>query len=107
MISWNDRRTIKNPAVAAAAKTGAIKYAPKEEMVPMHKVSKAGTRLLGEKVYTSEKPKMVAKGSRKEARYKAREAWADAHEAKVDAKYAQQSRIDQKKKALKAKKAGY
>lgn len=104
---FNDRRTIKNPAVAAAAKSGAIKYAPKEEMVPMNKVSKAGTRLLGEKVYTTEKPKMVAKGSRKEARYQKREAWADNYEAKVDAKYAQKNRIEQKKRELKAKKAGY
>lgn len=29
MIGFNDRRKIKNPAVAAIAKTGAIKLAPK------------------------------------------------------------------------------
>lgn len=107
MIFFNDRRkspTFKNPAVGAAAKAGAIKYAPKEEMVPMNKVSKIGTRIFGDKTYTTTKPKMVAKGSKKEARYKAREAWADAHEAKVDAKYAQKNRIESKKAELKAKK---
>lgn len=30
-MMFNDRRTIKNPAVAAAAKAGSIKYAPKEK----------------------------------------------------------------------------
>lgn len=43
---FNDRRTIKNPAVAAAAKSGAIKAMPKNETEKVFKVNRPMTRLL-------------------------------------------------------------
>jgi hypothetical protein len=46
---FNDRRTIKNPAVAAAAKSGAIKAMPKNETEKVFKVNRPMTRLLAGK----------------------------------------------------------
>ena len=46
---FNDRRTIKNPAVAAAAKSGAIKAMPKNETKKVFKVNRPMTRLLAGK----------------------------------------------------------
>jgi hypothetical protein len=83
---FNDRRTIKNPAVAAAAKSGAIKYTPKNEKVSMKNVSKTATRIFGVPT-TAGKPKMVVPGSKKAAKLQAKSDWSDRYEAKANAKF--------------------
>ncbi len=85
---FNDRRTIKNPAVAAAAKSGAIKAMPKKELVPVENISKPATRFFGQPTLKGRgKPKMVVPGSKKEARLKSKVAWAEEHGKKSSAKF--------------------
>jgi len=88
---FNDRRTIKNPAVAAAAKSGAIKAMPKKEkktLVPVENISKPATRFFGQPTLKGRgKPKMVEPGSKKEARLKSKVAWAEEHGKKSSAKF--------------------
>ena len=83
---FNDRRTIKNPAVAAAAKSGAIKYTPQNEKVPMENVSKTATRIFGVPT-TAGKPTMVVPGSKKAAKLQAKSDWSDSYEKKANAKF--------------------
>ena len=83
-------KSIKNPAVAAAAKAGSIKAMPKKEpikKVPVENISKPATRFFGVGTLKGRgKPKMVEPGSKKEAKLKAKSEWANAYEKKVDAK---------------------
>jgi hypothetical protein len=71
---FNDRRTIKNPAVAAAAKSGAIKAMPKKETEKVFKVNRPMTNLLhGKKGYAIVgKDVTVKKGSKKAEKLKSR-----------------------------------
>ena len=87
---FNDRRqpTFKNPAVGAAARAGSIKdLGPKIEKVPMENISKWGTRVFGEATTKTNKPKMVAPGSKKAAKLQKKSEWARNYEAKQEAKY--------------------
>jgi hypothetical protein len=83
-------KSIKNPAVAAAAKAGSIKAMPKKEpikKVPVENISKPATRFFGVGTLKGRgKPKMVEPGSKKEAKLKAKSEWADAYEKKSAAK---------------------
>lgn len=53
-MMFNDRRTIKNPAVAAAAKTGSIKSTKKSPSPLSQKIAK--------KMYPAGVPSMTKKG---------------------------------------------
>ena len=71
---FNDRRSIKNPAVAAAARSGAIKAMPKNETEKVFKVNRPMTRLfVGKGGGTLVGHDVNVKtGSNKEAKLKAR-----------------------------------
>ena len=71
---FNDRRSIKNPAVAAAAKAGSIKAMPKNETEKVFKVNRPMTRLLVGKGGGTliGRDVNVKTGSKKETKLKAR-----------------------------------
>lgn len=75
---FNDRRKIQNPAVAAAASSGAIKYAPKKETTTMFRVNKPMTRLVAGTAMVGRDVK-VTPGSKKEARLQKRQEWAEKY----------------------------
>jgi hypothetical protein len=84
---FNDRRTIKNPAVAAAVKAGSIKATenPKAKK-EMWRVNKPMTRLLAGTASVGRNVK-VKPGSKKEARLQKRQEWATSYGDKQMAKY--------------------
>ena len=83
---FNDRRTIKNPAVAAAAKSGAIKPMPKKETKEMWRVNKPMTRLVAGTASVGRTVK-VTPGSKKEARLQKRQDWAKEYGDKQMSKF--------------------
>jgi hypothetical protein len=70
----------------AKANQRGLKAANEVKKVPMENVSKTATRIFGVPT-TAGKPKMVAPGSKKAAKLKAKSEWSDAYEKKVDAKF--------------------
>lgn len=77
MIQFNDRRKsakFKNPAVEAAARSGAIKYAPKNETEKVFKVNRPMTSVMFGKGNGTlvGKEVSVKKGSKKADKLKAR-----------------------------------
>ena len=84
---FNDRRTIKNPAVAAAAKAGSIKATENPNAKKdMWRVNKPMTRLVAGTASVGRNVK-VKPGSKKEERLQKRQEWAKDYGDKQMSKF--------------------
>jgi hypothetical protein len=82
----NARTSAPTGAGSKTSNARGLKAANEIKKVPMENVSKTATRIFGVPT-TAGKPKMVAPGSKKAAKLKAKSEWSDAYEKKIDAKF--------------------